>query len=557
MYRLLIVEDEDIICRGLKEKIPWQEIGFVVVGEANDGDMACLMSQDLIPDAILTDIKMPVMDGIAFIQNLREMSSDAEVVVFTGYDDFEYARKCIAFGVAEYLLKPIQNDVIISTFLRLKKKLDTRNNKVSEFDHIKEKTMLLLPLAKEKILQDILENRTNQDDIDRLFSILDIPYEQISIFGVGLFHIEQQFEQGMPEDCDRDCLSQIIEDVSIQFTSYRLIDILCPNESGLVVAIWNTQLINDADEGRAICTAICDRMIRLSSIDGQIVISVGIGMFLKDIHELNRSYRQAKIALMQKFYIGLGKVVCYSDLHENVRLGCGHFIEKNVYESKLTGKIVDAIMAGETLSIEKYIWQYCYVYLKINRYHSEHLVMRVIELILKLSGTIEEQGISFQSVYDGEIDQEVKYLVEEKTINHLHDWLLVIAHRISSHLVCKENINSIDHMIEVVKQYIHKNYQQRISNKELCSMAMASPSYFSNMFKQKTGYALLEYVIMVRIQKAKELLARSDNKVYEVASIVGYDDYRHFSKQFKKMEHMSPSEFRDSYERKLSKGSYL
>ena len=552
MYRLMLVEDEEIICHGLKNKIPWKEVGFEVVGEANDGETALRMIPELWPDAILTDIRMPGLDGIGFIEKLRELGSKAEVVVLSGFDDFEYARKCIAFGVTEYLLKPIKNDVILSTFYQLKCKLDSRYSKDSEFNNIKKKIELTIPVAKGKIIQDILENRLNKEDTDRIHAILDMPFDKTASFGVAVFHISRLMNTKITfDDGSRDCFQRVLENETARLPQYQLLSVLFQKDTYTIVAVWSVHRRQKEDTGRDLCNAIREKLENLPAYTGKILVSVGVGSIFDNIFGLSRSYIQAKNALMQKFYIGLGKVISYTETQNEPGRTKVQLLDKTIDSNQLVRKIIEYIVSGDMISSEKSVKCYCDTYLGMRRYNPEILFMRVIELVLKLAGALEEQGISFTDVYGEGVDQEIRFLVEEKTIDELREWLIMLANRLIKQSERTEDTYSIDHMIEVVKQYVQKNYNRKITSKELCDIAMVSPSYFSSMFKQKTGYTLMEYVIMVRIQKAKELLAKSDYKIYEVATVVGYDDFRHFSKQFKKLEHISPSKFRKDNEEKL------
>ncbi|MEN6313907.1 MAG: response regulator [Clostridiaceae bacterium] len=554
MYKLMLVEDEDIIRFGLRDEIPWEEIGFVVVGEAADGKSACRMIPELWPDAILTDIRMPGQDGIGFIQKLREMGSEAEIIVLSGYDDFDYARKCIVYGIAEYLLKPVQNRVLYSTFQRLKFKLDSRYNKNFEFDNFKKKTALTFPIAKEKIIQDLLENRLNKENSKGIHTILDMPPDITVSFGVAVFHIGRQMEsEALTLDGNIDCFRSVLEEETARFSQYQLLNVLLQKEANNITAVWILHRIQDEDKVGALCSAVKEKFERLPFYSGQIVVSAGVGTFIDDIYSLSLSYSQARVALTQKFYSDIGKIICYTEIRNEYDRAKGKLLINAVDDGRLAGRIADSVIAGDAISCEKAIIGYCDTYLGIYRYNPDILFMHVIELVLKLASAVENQGVAFQPICGDNIEQKIRFLIEERTIHDLQRWLFALVNHLIRHLGRTNSTNSIDHMIEVVKQFIHKNYSNKITSKELCDMAMTSPSYFSGMFKKKTGYALLEYVIMVRIQKAKELLAKSDYRVYEVATIVGYDDFRHFSKQFKKLVQMSPSQFKRNNEKMLMK----
>jgi len=371
-------------------------------------------------------------------------------------------------------------------------------------------------------------------------------------YGVGVFHIGRLKDEKIKfDDRSKNYFRLVLEEETARFAQYQLLNVSFQNDACIIVTAWSANHIQKEDKMRGLCAAIREKFEMLPDYTGKIIVSVGIGTFFDNIYDLNRSYIQAKNALMQKFYAGLGKVICHAELQNDPNRIKIQLSDNMTNDNSLIRKIVDDIITGDMISSEKTIIYYCDTYLGIRRYNPEILFMRVIELVLKLAGALEEQGISFKDVYGEGVDQEIRFLIEEKTIDELREWLIILANRLIRQSERTENAYSIDRMIEVVKKHIQKNYHRKIANRELCDIAMVSPSYFSSMFKQKTGYTPIEYLIMVRISKAKELLARSDYKIYEVATAVGYDDFRHFSKQFKKLEHISPTKFRENNEKRI------
>ena len=145
MYRLLIVEDEEIIRRGLKSNIPWAEMDFEVVGEAENGRIALDIIPALQPDVVLTDIRMPVVDGVELMSVLKDRNPDIKIVILSGYSDFEYARKGIEFGAYSYILKPTRKSSIKEVFTRLKSEIDNISRKNAEFEDLIKKVQSTVP----------------------------------------------------------------------------------------------------------------------------------------------------------------------------------------------------------------------------------------------------------------------------------------------------------------------------------------------------------------------------------------------------------------------------
>jgi|GEM_PF-843388 Response regulator containing CheY-like receiver domain and AraC-type DNA-binding domain len=544
----MIVEDEDIIRIGLRDKIPWENMGFTIAGEADNGKSAIELIPLLHPDVILSDIRMSGMDGISLISKLKESNPEIEAVVLSGYDDFEYARKCIEFGVVEYLLKPVNNENIIRTFSKLRSKLDSRNAMNLEYDNIRKKTEMTVPIAREKMIRDLLDNKLDRTDLNDVYSILDYPYSESISFCIALFHISIDEKSIVKiEDINKD-IKTIIHNTMSMFPSFDLLEIILIKEFNTTALV----LCNKDTGSEGLVVDLCleikrnieNYIIRTDSV--VVVISAGVGLFYQNIYELNLSYVQAKAALEKKFFLGKGRIIHYREISE-VFNGSKRLEQKSsgIEESKLVCRINDAVLSSDIDAIENNIILYFDMFADWTVNTTDMIFMKVIEMILNLSVRLGEKGIEFNDVNNMEIDYTVKNLLLNGTREELKNRILEFYRDISRNINALEDRHSTDLIIENAKNYIHQNYDKKVSRKELSDFVFTSQSYFFNLFKKKTGQSFIEYITMVRINKAKELLTRSEYKVYEVAEMVGYDDFRHFSKVFKKMENISPTEYRE------------
>lgn len=548
MYRLMIVEDEDIIRIGLRDKILWEKIGFTIAGEADDGKSAIELIPFIHPDVILSDIRMSGMDGISLISKLKESNPEIEVVVLSGYDDFEYARKCIEFGVVDYLLKPVNNENIIRTFIKLKSKLDSRNARDLEYDSIRKKTEMTVPIAREKLIRDLMDNELDGTYLNNVYSVLDYPYSESMSFGIVLLHFSVNEESITKiDDISKDIKPIVLHTIST-FPFLDLLEVFFIKELNAAAIV----LCNKGTDDESIVNDLCleiKRNIKNHSIGTNpvtVLISMGIGLFYQNIYELHLSYMQAKAALEAKFFLGKGRIIHYKKINEAFNDSKKPETKgSSIEESKLVCRINDAVLSSDIDSIEKNIILYFDMFADLSVNNTDMIFMKVIEMILNLSVRLGEKGIEFKDVNNMEIDYTVKYLLLNGTREELKNRILEFYRDITRNINAIEDKHSTDLIIENAKDYIHQNYDKKVSRKELSDFVFTSPSYFFNLFKKKTGQSFVEYITMVRINKAKELLTRSEYKVYEVAIMVGYDDFRHFSKVFKKMENISPTEYRE------------
>ena len=376
MYRLLIVEDEEIIRQGLTEHIPWNKIGFNVVGEADNGKSAVDLIPVIQPDVILTDIKMPEMNGVEMMSFIKQEYPHIKVIVISGYNDFEYARKSVEYGAYSYLLKPVRETEIKEVFELLKDDLNKIEN---------EKTKMVV-------------------HFDKLLEYQNLPF-------LKNLKSSAQIEQ-----------------------------------------LLSTSISNS-------------------------VIAKNYSEFMK---------------LLDDFY--------------------------------------DNYSSG-------------------NRFEFEEIYVKTIELIVILSARLYENGIIFQDICPEDFRKDIKMIIKTQSMLDLKNYLSKLFSRVIDYLNILDTKHSQydDSSIIKVKQFIEENYNRKISLDEAAGIAYMSPAYFSTYFKKATGITYTDYLINVRVQKAKDLLRNHNLKVYEVALMVGYDDFRHFSKVFKKLNGIGPTQYKKMY----------
>lgn len=546
MYRVMIIEDEEDIRLGLVECIPWDELGFEVVGQACDGEEALLIIPSVAPDVIVTDIRMPGMDGLELMERLYSIGSKIKIVILSGYSDFEYAKKGVDFGASAYLLKPTKDEEIIDVFNRLKEELDNQNNERDIIDKYLSKTDENSILLKEKLVLKLFEGYEKIDENEIINKLLNFGFKPDYYYFVIIlqFEKEKEFLEDIKKISKEDYII-LFEDVISKKISgiVSVVEVLFSKEYSECKILISSGKIIDKKEGKEITEEIIEVFINETKLkdDAKNLITVGVGGVVKGITNSIKSKDGAIKALNNRFYKGMGTIIHINECKELLGLAMYKTKQIDIYkENELRNNLIEAIFLGNDNSITPQNEKY-FEFFKKNNFDAELTYIKIGEFIFQLVSKLKEKEIEVKDIFDNEA--LYKKIANNQTFDDLKKWVNEFSHRI---LKLIKNIQYFK--MEPIKKviiYIEENYMNKINLEELADIAYMSSSYFSRFFKQKTDMNIKDFIIETRINKAKELLLNPEKKVYEVSSFVGYDDYRHFCKVFKVKEGISPTKFRD------------
>ena len=186
LYTVILVDDEEEVRQAIINKLEWETIGFQVIGYADNGEDALEIAERLRPDVVMTDIKMPFMDGLTLSKKLKQISKDIKIIVFSGFDEFEYAKEAIKLEVEEYILKPINAIELKAVFERIKDKLDSEINRKRDIDQLRKYYLESLPVMKEQLLIGLLEGRLSKKRIFELIITVDRPDINSGCIGINI-----------------------------------------------------------------------------------------------------------------------------------------------------------------------------------------------------------------------------------------------------------------------------------------------------------------------------------------------------------------------------------
>ncbi|WP_195617614.1 response regulator [Clostridium paraputrificum] len=528
LYKVLIVDDEEEIRHGIIKKIDWEKYGFTVVGDAENGKDAIDKVEKFQPDIIMTDIKMPFMDGLELGEYVYKESPSTKIIIFSGSDDLEYAHKAIKINVVEYVLKPINSIELIEVLKKLKNTMDEEYNEKKNFEKLNKYYLESLPIMKEKFLVGTIEGRIEGSSWVQAGKKVGVEFD-FPYFAIGVLYNDKLIDSSEHKENDFVDISikQIVDETLVSYC--KAISFIY---SGKVIIIGNLDnkdgiinLINGLNE---VCKS-CERVL------GQ-KVSAGIGQIVREYEGIRFSYKMARNALHYRMVLGTGKAIYIEDVEpdNSVQLQFDENDERellNVIKLKSDEEIKDSI-SNLFCRIEKLL-------LPFNKYK-----IYFIEITTSLLKVVQAYDINMEEIF-GEGFNCYSHLDDFNSINQAKEWFIEKSVRINN-LIKRERMDSSKLLIEKAKEYINQNYSNtELSVEVICSQLHVSPTYFSTLFKKETGSNFINYLTSTRLNEAVNLLNTTDYKSYMIAEKVGYTEANYFSYVFKKKFGVSPSRYRN------------
>ncbi|MDE7016446.1 MAG: response regulator [Lachnospiraceae bacterium] len=531
LYRIMLVDDEEEVRKGIIRKMDWERLGFVVVGDAENGEDALEKLEQLEPDVVITDIRMPYMDGLALTARIREKYPSMKVIIFSGYDDFEYAKQAIKLKVTEYILKPVNGEELAVILKRIRDSLDEEIEQRRDIDALRESYLGSLPILRELFLNNLVSRTTDVTAVvpklrDYGIDILDARKWLAAVIHVERVECVETQALSMHQELIPISVRGLVEDI---LRTYCRFAIFTSMEGITVIAAIdenNTQtgLINLFGD-------ICKESRRLLEID----ITVGVGRSCGDLQDIGISYQEAVDAIGYRAIVGEGKPIYINDV-EPVNRGKLQFFAKD--EEELT----TAIKFGSRETIEKKVKNLS-AKMEDAKVHARQYQLYMLSIANCLFRLMQQYDLDADVMFDSKEHYEV---IMEGICNkeEFAGRIIPVSCRMNE-AMNQERDNTMRKVISEAKEYIREHYaDSELSVETLCRHLHMSPAYFSTVFKKETGQSYVNYLTEVRLKKAVELLNETDDKTYVIAQKVGYQEQNYFSYVFKKRYGVSPTRYR-------------
>lgn len=535
LYKIMLVDDEEEVRTSIIKQVDWEKLGFRVVSDAENGEDALEKIDIYEPDVIMTDIRMPYMDGLSLIEKVHSKYPTVKLLIFSGFDDFEYAKEAIRLGVSEYILKPINSEELSEIFNKIKKNLDLEIENRRDIARLRENYKTNLPIIKNQFLINLLNSKLSKAEIDLRLKEYEIDLNEALKYQVACVDIEYEKmlidpKLGLQKELVALSVMNLLKDKIEEYYRVSVFNSLVDDRILIIIAIdEKNKNINLID----LLRAICKESIRVLGVS----ISLGLGDKKNDILELSLSYQESLEAIGYKQIVGIGEAIYIKDVEPH-SLGTLYFDEKEDEEFS------SSIKFGPIEKINTQIDNILYKLenSKVHFRQKQAYAFSIITVIIRLMQQYEISLVKFDSGDSGYIDVINKLQNFEEFIV----WLRDICIRLYTSMQEKRESNS-KQVIAEAKMYIMENYdKEELSVDTVCKKLHLSTAYFSTLFKKEVGQTCIAYITDFRLKKAVELLNTTDDKTYMIANKVGYAEQNYFSYVFKKKYGVSPSKYRSN-----------
>lgn len=521
MYRLLIVEDEDMLREALLGSVDWAGLGYESKG-AEDGEQAFALALTFKPDIVLTDIRMPFMDGLQLSAKLKEVLPGTMVAILSGHDEFAYAQEALKLGVREYLQKPVPPEDLVKAVKRLERQVDAARVREHQMDRMRQQLGQAMPLMRQKLLNQLLERNMNQAEIEDMLRFVGLPISGES-FTVCLIDFES--ESGAARDwalIECAALDIIKSEAKTDAAVFEL------NRGGVALIYCARTLFKEKE--RAFVAALIE-LIRAELYEQlDLATTAAIGEPVDRLCELNRSYLSARQALRSRVTLGR-----YNTYDAFTRME-----EARLYPFDDVNALLQKLKQGSRAELEEGIQAFFENLRGAGSLSEENLRVLTIDLLNGAFKLLAESGKPDPS----RLDEAYRRAFAAQSLGDCQD--IVTEHLTRANAQIEEARASCgNQLIEGACAYIAAHYADPdMSLNAAAAHVFVSPTYLSILFKKRLGVTFIDYLINLRLEKAKALLRDTANRTYEVAAATGYADPQYFSVCFKKYTGLTPTEYR-------------
>lgn len=530
MINVMIVDDEERARTGIRTLIDWNSRGIAIAAEARDGVEALELLRETPIDILLTDIRMPEMDGLTLIEKVTETYPHIKCVIMSGFDEFAYAQKALALGASDYLLKPSRTQEILDTVLRLIETIETERRQVNMLEQLKTGFRESFPLLKEKTLSRLV--LSENPPYERLLSNLTIngiefPY---LFFGIVVLQIDNFHTlQRTYSHEDIELFKYGMKNIAEETLAGPFRGAAFEHQDDIVLILNTEEWI-----GSETLLPYAEKLQHNIRSYLKFSVSIGIGSFDKQVSHLRTSYSEAVRALDLRYFIGTEKIVDYTE-------AMGDEPADTSYPLAQEKAILQAVMTGDAAEIRAKLQQF-HAALKPEGTSKEHVLKSTLALVFALYRFCIEKNLNTTEVFGQDLT-ELTHILGHSSMDYILQSLSDTLLKITEQMNVKKNSNKL---FESVLDYIQKNYHKDISRETVAREVFITPGYLSLLFKQEMKTSFLDYLHKIRTDRACELLRSRVLRISDIAHDVGYNDEKYFYQVFKKYTGMTPSQYRNN-----------
>lgn len=529
--KVFLVEDEFIIREGIKNNIDWSSNGYSFCGEAGDGELALPLIAKEQPDIVITDIKMPFMDGLELSRIIKQKFPGIEIIILSGYDEFEFAKQGISIGVAQYLLKPISGADLLKAVNEVRDRLLEKKKEAAIFERYRRETEENRLNEKAEFFNDLVNGTDSMAELlDRAKSLdMDITaiwYNVVLFKARSLNHEIEEYSGSVEKVYDE--MESILQGRKILSFDRGL-------EGKAFIFMGDTKEELEKEQEQ-IMGSIEDYAGKFS----QIAYFGGIGSPVNRLREISSSFDLASRAFAHRYLIGSNKIISCDDIATVASSEDYNFNLSSVDPKQIGNeKIINFLKTGDALESKYFIEEY---FNELGNAAKSQIFRQyiVMNIYFGVSEFLNSIGVNKDEVgVISAVENETSSLTA--TISFLTN-LLVKAISIRD----SQTSDKAGNIVNTVKEIVKDNYADfDLSLGMIASKVNFSPNHLSMLFSHETGQTMIKYLTDYRLNKAKELLKCTTLKSSEISEQVGYSDPHYFSYLFKKTYGVTPTMYRE------------
>lgn len=531
MLKVFLVEDEFVVREGIKKRIDWAANGYEFCGEASDGELALPMIQKEKPDIVITDIKMPFMDGLTLSRLIKKDMPWVEIIILTGYEEFEFAKEALKIGVAEYLSKPINGEDLLKELDTLRNKIEEKQKekaikakytKEIEENILKEKRELFQYLVTaSKSTEELLElaEKLEMDISSMWYNVVLISMQSVNHeldeYSNSVVEIEKQMEK-LGSDIRLQCFDRGLEGKALLFQA------------------------DSEEELSEIQSDYLEKLEKLLLEYPNVHYFGGVGDPVNRMRELPQSFEKASHAFAYRYLVNESCIMHAKQIGQSKQAQEESFDISNIDPKQLDRKkISEFLKIGDRQEVCYFVEEY---FRALGSGALESLLFRqyvVMDAYFAVGEFITSLGLDKEIITTPDMSGSQMQNGEnaQKYVTDILDKALDMREEASS-----DRYNDV---VEKVKSYVEEKYaDEELSLNTLASYVNFSPNHLSMIFSQQTGQTFIKYLTDYRMNKAKELLRCTGKRSSEICMDVGYKDPHYFSYLFKKTQGMTPTQYR-------------
>ena len=533
MYKILLVDDEILVRDAIRENIDWGKLDCELIGDCENGKQAVEFVKTHEVDIVLTDILMPYMDGMELSHFLHDNYPDVLIVIFSGFGEFEYAKKAIQYNVSEYMLKPVTAMELTKVIENMKEKLDSRKKEQRKMESLTQVSQdyhknanVIRSKALDCLVKCTREVQVSLDELERMGITFQAASYRVAVFDIDTY--SEMYQMDMDKQQESALMAFVLFNVGDEIVVQEKAGVVYQEGNNRVCIIFAGNRTKEFSENiHRICHEIQKKVKEVIGLE----TSIGIGSWVRSPYELIYSYRLAAKAIDYRYLLG-GNLLF--DMEEKKT-------DNSIFLINDLETLTEAIKSGDQRLMEETLGQ-IETEIKSALVEKSYACIYLQQVIRAIGNTCQSLSEEPEKII-AQREALLKAVTEQRMFSQAAALVEKYAQEVFDELQ-ELNSSSGQRQGMLAMDYIQKNYMDPcLSLNSICSYLNISTSYFSTIFKEMTGETFIEVLTRVRMEKAKELLENTTMKNYEIAEKVGFSDPHYFGISFKKITGKTPTEY--------------